>query len=204
VTDRTPSARQSELLDLAYAYALEHGLGDLSLRPLAAAIGSSPRVLLYLFGSKDGLIRALLAKARADEMAAIHGEEGEGLAQVAERVWDWLAKPEHRALLAVWVEGYARSLVDPDGPWAGFARSTVEDWLEVLKQAQPRARQKTRAGAAQRTAVLALLRGNMLDLLATNDAARTTEAMRAGLSTLDTADTTYTVEVTPRRRTSSR
>jgi AcrR family transcriptional regulator len=204
VTDRTPSARQSELLDLAYAYALEHGLGDLSLRPLAAAIGSSPRVLLYLFGSKDGLIRALLAKARADEMAAIHGEEGQGLAEVAQRVWTWLARPEHRALLAVWVEGYARSLVDPDGPWAGFARSTVDDWLEVLKKAQPPGRQKTRKGAAQRTAVLALLRGNMLDLLATNDTARTTEAMRAGLSTLDAVNPRYTVEVTPTRRTSSR
>ncbi len=37
----TPSARQTELLDAAYRYALEHGLADLSLRPLAAAIGSS-------------------------------------------------------------------------------------------------------------------------------------------------------------------
>ena len=33
----TESARKAELLDLAYAYALAHGLGDLSLRPLAAA-----------------------------------------------------------------------------------------------------------------------------------------------------------------------
>jgi len=54
------SARQEELLDRAYAYVLTHGISDLSLRPVAAAIGSSPRVLLYLFGSKDGLIRALL------------------------------------------------------------------------------------------------------------------------------------------------
>ncbi len=61
-----PSARQAELLELAYRYALEHGLADLSLRPLAAAVGSSPRVLLYLFGSKDGLVRALLARARSD------------------------------------------------------------------------------------------------------------------------------------------
>jgi AcrR family transcriptional regulator len=37
----------------------------------AATIGSSPRVLLYLFGSKDGLIRALLARARADELAML-------------------------------------------------------------------------------------------------------------------------------------
>ncbi|MGH8869222.1 MAG: TetR family transcriptional regulator, partial [Actinomycetes bacterium] len=65
---RAPSPRREELLERAYAYALEHGLADLSLRPLAAAVGSSPRVLLYLFCSKDGLLRALLARARADEL----------------------------------------------------------------------------------------------------------------------------------------
>lgn len=48
------SARRAELLELAYQYVLEHGVSDLSLRPLAAAINSSPRVLLFLFGSKGG------------------------------------------------------------------------------------------------------------------------------------------------------
>ncbi|MFD2396026.1 hypothetical protein ACFSVJ_02750 [Prauserella oleivorans] len=40
-TTSTPSARKAELLERAYRYALEHGLADLSLRPLASAIGSS-------------------------------------------------------------------------------------------------------------------------------------------------------------------
>ena len=65
------SARRRELLDAAYRYVLDHGLADLSLRPLAAAIGSSPRVLLFLFGSKDGLVAALLARARAEELAVL-------------------------------------------------------------------------------------------------------------------------------------
>ena len=65
------SARRRQLLDAAYRYVLDHGLADLSLRPLAAAIGSSPRVLLFLFGSKDGLVAALLARARADELAVL-------------------------------------------------------------------------------------------------------------------------------------
>jgi len=63
-----PDGRKEELLELAYAYVREHGLAQLSLRPLAAATGSSPRVLLFLFGSKEGLIRALLARARRDEL----------------------------------------------------------------------------------------------------------------------------------------
>lgn len=185
-----PSQRREQLLEAAYRYALEHGLADLSLRPLAAAIGSSPRVLLYLFGSKDELVRALLARARADELAMlarlrqVAGEEPAGLATAGEQVWSWLAAPGHRALLTLWVEGYARSLVEPDGPWAGFARATVDDWLAVLTAAQPPAGRRTREGRAARTSVLAVLRGALLDLLATGETARITAGVRAHLRAL--------------------
>lgn len=182
-TPPAPSARQTELLELAYRYALAHGLADLSLRPLATAIGSSPRVLLYLFGSKDRLIRALLARARIDELELleqVHGSNADGAAGldvVADRVWSWLAAEEHRALLTLWVEGYARSLVDPDGPWGSFAQDTVQDWLNVLATAQTAADRNTTEGQAQRTLVLAVLRGALLDLLATGDRTRTTAAV---------------------------
>ena len=61
----------SELLELAYEYVLEHGVADLSLRPLAAAVNSSPRVLLFLFGSKAELVQAILARARDDELTLL-------------------------------------------------------------------------------------------------------------------------------------
>lgn len=190
VTDATPSARKVELLDAAYRYALEHGLADLSLRPLATAVGSSPRVLLYLFGSKDGLVRALLSRARADELDLLDhvqtvGAEGPGgLWAVAEQVWSWLAAAEHRALLTLWIEGYARSLVDPRGPWSGFARATVEDWLAVLAASQPPTERDTAAARDERTALLAVLRGALLDLLATGDLERTTAAVHRQLAAL--------------------
>jgi AcrR family transcriptional regulator len=179
--DRVPSARQDQLLELAYQYVLANGLADMSLRPLAKAIGSSPRVLLFLYGSKDALIRALLDRARSDELAAIDAfrevESSAGLADSARQVWDWLSAPDHRLLLGLWVEAYGRSLADPAGPWAGFAAQTVQDWLGLLASRQPPARRDSAAGAAERTAVLGLLRGAMLDLLATGDLARTTESV---------------------------
>jgi AcrR family transcriptional regulator len=179
-TKPAPSARETELLELAYAYSLTHGLGDLSLRPLAAAIGSSPRVLLFLFGSKDGLIRALLARARADELDLLQQinsqyDEPPGLELIAAELWTWLAAEERRPLMKLWVEAYGRSLVAPDGPWMDFARSTVDDWLELLKAAQPD--NGTTAARARRTGVLAVLRGALLDLLATGDVKRTTAAV---------------------------
>jgi AcrR family transcriptional regulator len=147
----------------------------LSLRPLAAAIGTSPRVLLYLFGSKSGLVRALLARARADELAGLERlarDRPASLAALAEELWSWLAAPQHRGLLTLWVEAYAQALVDPGGEWAGFPRSTVDDWLELLRGAQPAHARRGRRAEQQRTLVLAVLRGALLDLLGTGDVDR--------------------------------
>lgn len=185
---RPPSPRREQLLEAAYRYALEHGLADLSLRPLASATGTSPRVLLFLFGSKDGLVRALLARARADELAllgqACPDRSRPGLAAVIRTTWTWLAAAEHRPLLTLWAEAYARSLTEPRGPWSGFARQTVDDWLTVLAAAQTPGRQRSTAGAAERTLALSVLRGALLDLLATGDTARTTAAVEQHLASL--------------------
>ena len=175
---RVTDSRKEQLLDLAHAYVRESGLADLSLRPLAAAIGSSPRVLLYLFGSKDGLVRALLARARADQLRLLAALPDQDLPATARTVWSWLRDPGHRSLVTLWSEAYARSLVDRDGPWAGFAERTVADWLEFLAARQPAPERRTARGLAARTAVLSALRGALLDLLATGDEQRTTAALR--------------------------
>lgn len=204
VTTSTPSesARKRQLLDLAYGYVLNHGLADMSLRPLADAVGSSPRVLLYLFGSKDGLVQAILARARADELRMLDAVRddprpgGYDLARAGELVWHWLAAPEHRKLNTLWVEGYARSLGDGDGtadgtgpgagPWTGFARRTVDDWLAVFAAAQAPEHRDTAAGTAERTLLLAVLRGALLDLLATGDTGRADAAVATHLDQLRT------------------
>ncbi|MGH2908147.1 MAG: TetR/AcrR family transcriptional regulator, partial [Solirubrobacteraceae bacterium] len=103
------------------------------------------------------------------------------LTEAAVRVWDWLCAPGHRRLLALWTEAYARSLLDDAGPWGGFAAATVADWLSVLASFQPVAVRRGRTAAARRTAVLALLRGCLLDLLATEDVDRTTAAVHGQL-----------------------
>jgi AcrR family transcriptional regulator len=171
---KASSARRDELLEAAYAFVLAHGLSDLSLRPLAAAIGSSPRVLLFLFDSKDGLVRALLARARADELCLLADAGAGNPAQRTRAVWAWLADPAHRPLLCLWLEVYARSLIEPHGPWSDFAARTVSDWLALLAPD---------GGAADASATLhlAVLRGALLDLLATGDVERTGAAVEAFL-----------------------
>ena len=186
VTGELGSARKRELLEAAYRYVLGNGLADMSLRPLARAIGSSPRVLLFLFGSKEGLIRALLARAREDELGYLEAlRDSQGMAATGREIWSWLAAPPHRALLALWVEGYARSLLGEPGPWAEFGADTVRDWLDLLAARQPAGRRDTEVAADERTLLLAVLRGALLDLLATGDTDRVTRAVGRHLNDMD-------------------
>ena len=65
---RQPQIRQ-RLLDACTDHALEHGLPD-RLGPLAAAAGTSNRMLIYHFGTRDGLLREVLGQARLRQVEA--------------------------------------------------------------------------------------------------------------------------------------
>jgi AcrR family transcriptional regulator len=173
------SARRAELLGLAYDYVLERGLAGLSLRPLAAATGTSPRVLLYLFDSKEGLVRDLLARAREEQVALVRADlkdtEIHDLDDVIDVVWRVLAAPERRRLVRLIYEAFIISVQPDPGPWEGFATEQVGDWLALLRAAQP---EPTGQQAEDRaTRALAVIRGLLLDLLATDDNDRIARAL---------------------------
>lgn len=181
VVDPSGSPRREELLSLAYDYVLEQGLAGLSLRPLAAATGTSPRVLLYLFGSKDGLVRELLARARQQHLAllssSLNGAEIGGVDDLVDLVWRLLAAPEQRGLVRLTYEGFLMSLQRDPGPWTGFAQEQISDWLTVLRSAPPGG--CAEHSEARATRALALVRGLLLDLLATEDTDRIVRSLRA-------------------------
>ncbi|WP_129677954.1 TetR/AcrR family transcriptional regulator [Candidatus Chloroploca sp. Khr17] len=52
--------RRAELLERLADHLLTHGLQGASLRPLAAAVGTSDRMLLHYFGDKEELLTASL------------------------------------------------------------------------------------------------------------------------------------------------
>ena len=75
------------------------------------------------------------------------------------------------------------SIANVPGTMTKNRSSRVEDWLALLAAAQPAAERQTEAGIAQRTLALAVLRGALLDLLATGDRERTTRAVARALDT---------------------
>src|SRR5436305_14785627 len=62
---------RSRLLAAAVDYVVEHGLAGLSLRELAAAIGTRHRMLIYHFGSKEGLVVAVVQAVEAEQRAQL-------------------------------------------------------------------------------------------------------------------------------------
>ena len=65
MTGRGAGGRKAQLLDAAIRYLTRHGVADLSLRPLGKAIGTSARLLVFHFGSKERLLRDVLDAVQA-------------------------------------------------------------------------------------------------------------------------------------------
>ena len=172
------TARRAELLRALIDYSAEHGLSDVSLRPLAAAVGSSPRMLLYFFGSKEGLVREVLIRSREHQFELVDQwlQQATTPAERIERLWQWLADPEQAGIERLFFEGYARSLPEDAGAWAGFGAASITDWLPVIDRLLDTTARRSRGGAVMPTFVLATVRGLLLDLLATRDRRRVGQA----------------------------
>src|SRR4051812_4074216 len=175
---RQPHIRQ-RLLDACTDYALAHGLPD-RLGPLAAAAGTSNRMLIYHFTTRDGLLREVLQEARQRQVAAftevMRLRSGEPYTVTLARAWSAISGPEGAPYLRV----FSRLHDTAGGPlWPGFRRTATTDWLAPLEDGM---RSLGRPELA--TVVLAVIRGLLMDLDATGDTARTHQAFEDFLATL--------------------
>jgi AcrR family transcriptional regulator len=169
------------MLSAVAEYLLEHGLADLSLRPLAAAIGTSPRMLLYHFGSKEQLVVEALAEAREREAVLFSGWAMEtGAAEdpelLARRAWEWMSDTSNEPFMRLFFEVYGLALQQPQR-YRGFVERAVSDWLAALTDGLVEAGVDPAAARQAATLVIAVARGLLLDLLATGDRSRINAAM---------------------------
>src|SRR4051812_6019924 len=66
-----PGDARERLLEAAIDYVVGHGLTDLSLRRLAAELGTSHRMLIHHFGSREGLWVAIVREVERRQLEAI-------------------------------------------------------------------------------------------------------------------------------------
>jgi AcrR family transcriptional regulator len=180
--------RRTELLEKIVDVLLREGISELSLRPLAKSVGTSARLLIYHFGSKEKLLADALEQVRQRVEASLRSlATKEGALSLDEFLllfWSWaMRKPSQR---------YFRLLFEIDGLamqnrarfpahfWGtGFAR-----WRRIFETefGQP----SDKNGAAASTFQLAALNGLLHDFLCTGDRKRTTDALHCLIESVST------------------
>jgi AcrR family transcriptional regulator len=176
---RPPDPRiRARLREEAVDYVIAHGLADLSLRPLARALGTSARMLVYHFGSREGLLREILASLREREDARIEawwrsGSQTRTLADFLHWFWRRLSSPRAEPAVRLVFEVYAMALRDPKR-FPGVLDDPVAHWEGLAR----RSGRGSESGKALATLLLASVRGLLLDLVATGDRARVGRAAK--------------------------
>ncbi|WP_216654278.1 TetR/AcrR family transcriptional regulator [Nocardioides sp. zg-DK7169] len=148
-----------------------------TLRRLAEAVGTSHRMVIYHFGSLDGLLVAVVqdVEARQRERRAALAVEHPDPVEAARALWRELAAPDLAAYERLFFELYAAGLQGQDAA-ASLPRASVEEWLEPLTGLFAAATGDSENAAVDARLGLAVVRGLLLDLLATDDREAVTAA----------------------------
>jgi AcrR family transcriptional regulator len=173
--------RRDELLGRIIDVLLRKGVSDLSLRPLAASVGSSARLLIYHFGSKEQLLTVALKGIRQRIEASIHElttrQRPDDLPAFLRMFWNWaLLETSQRYFRLIFeIGGVAMQNKDkfPDEFWGGAG---LVAWIHSFEREFKELSTK-KGGAGAATFVIAALNGLIRDLIATQDRKRTTEGV---------------------------
>ena len=166
-------SRRRQLLEAVFEEFARGGIGDRSLRDVAAAVGTSHRMLLHHFGSREDLLIAIVEEAEHRQMALVPElpmDPSDGFAAM----WADLRRPELRHLERLFFECYSRA-AQGEKPFTRMVPGAVDGWLREVEAA---AAGVPYDGAMARLG-LAVTRGLLLDLVATEDEAGVDAAAEA-------------------------
>jgi AcrR family transcriptional regulator len=144
-----------------------HGLGDRSLRDLAAAVGTSHRMLLYHFGSRDGMVTAVVEMVEADQRAVLAdlAAISVGPADLIRRLWHRVSAPDTLPFVRLFFETVAhRGAADLTAPWIEDSAPITEAFGVPFDPAE------IRLGVA-------VTRGLLVDVILTGDADSATASL---------------------------
>ena len=178
---KQPEIREA-LLDECTDFALQRGLPD-RLGPLATASGTSPRMLLYHFATKDRLLREVLRRARARQRQQfgdlLRPRPDEPYLTTLSHAWSGMTTPPGR----LYLEMFGRLREDAEQQlWPGFRLEATTDWLTPLHEGMGSVGRPELA-----TVVLAVIRGLIMDLEATADTPRVDRAFSDFIGALRTS-----------------
>ncbi len=165
------SAPRERLLNALVGHLTEHGLGETSLRSLAAAIGTSHRMLNYHFGSRRRLLIAVsraVERQQREAFVAMLADPDASPIDVMWRMYERLTDPGLHPPECLFFELYAHALRE-QADTEGFFPEVVEAWLAPLRDLFRRLGFEDPDAHDEARLALAASRGMLLDLLATKD-----------------------------------
>src|SRR4051812_11862923 len=113
---------RARLLDAAVDHALAHGIAEVSLRQLATALGTSHRMLIHHFGSREELLVEVIKAAEERQRAR--------LAETSvQQFWQQLRDPVMWPQERLFFEVYGQALRGQ--PWATpMLEGVVDEWID--------------------------------------------------------------------------
>ncbi len=177
--------RKETLTDELVGYLLEHGLSDISLRPLADALGTSARLLIYHFESKEGLLTEVLdsMQSRLRQSFASLVERRAGRSERPLKMfWDWAIADENYPYFKLLYELQILAVQNP-AVYGPYLQRNASNWSELIGTALPEAERTP----AMVTLLGAVFDGLFLELMSTGDRKRTTQAVQQFIRLVDEA-----------------
>ncbi len=170
------SDAREALLDKVLAHVAAHGLSDSSLRELAAGVGTSHRMLIYHFGSREGLVAAVATAVEQQQRAAMAqlATQVGSPAELIRAAWQQVADPALRPFVRLFFEVLSYALQGRPGT-EDFLRQLTEPWL--TQAGETAAGLGLDASVAELRLGVAVTRGLLIELLATGDEAAATESL---------------------------
>lgn len=169
---------RERLLRSAIDYFAVNGVGDASLRQIAGAIGSSHRMLIYYFKSREGLLEAVveeLERAERDTLTQIMTRQDRPSRELAWEFWSHVADiADFYAPLYFELASHAMRGDDPSAP---LRLPNVEMWVQALTQMWSGAQLKPAQAKVHARLNLGVARGLLHDLLLTRDRKAVDQAM---------------------------
>jgi AcrR family transcriptional regulator len=154
--------RRKELLDALIDAFASGGIGGRSLREIAQAVGTSHRMLLHHFGSREELLLTIVEEVERRQAATLADLPDEP-ADAFAAMWADLRRPDLRPFERLFFECYARG-AQGEAPFTRLLPAVVEGWLAQVDE---------RTGGTVHPGMVrlgvAVTRGLLLDLVATGD-----------------------------------
>lgn len=185
----TDVERRTELLDAVVAHLAEHGLADVSLRPMATAVGVSVNGLVHHFGQKDDLVVAALRRVNDLQTDVLERwltrNPGLSQADLLRRWWRWInASPANLALVRLGIEAAAMEASSSGLP--GVVRADqIALWRHEIEQRLIAEGVSPSQARSEASLVKAMFTGLVVDLLATGERRRLRQALELGLARLE-------------------